>query len=399
MFELGSAVIVLLFWCAFALIAYTYLGYPLLVSVLSRYRAWPWGQECVFPKVSIIMAVHNGAATLKEKIDHLLDLDYPAELVELLVVSDGSTDGTNEILQKLQNSRVQSWALEEHRGKAVALNQAIKHATGEILLFVDIRPRLEKQALARLMRNFFDPQVGAVGGELFLRDGNHDASSAAVGNLYWRYEQWIRRCEAKVDSAVGLYGGFYAVRRSLATELPAGTILDDMLQPLNVVRQGYRCVLDQGARVWDTWPKAAGDEFRRKVRTLAGNFQLLQLAPWLLTSQNRVRFQLVSHKLLRLLVPFAFITTLLASGILAARPFYAAMLGIQALALLLGLIGQRVSLGYLRGISGPASALLLLNVAAVVGLYRYVTKGNDLWRIWVSPGANTSATTPSQSSQ
>jgi cellulose synthase/poly-beta-1,6-N-acetylglucosamine synthase-like glycosyltransferase len=394
-------VIVLLFWCAFALIAYAYLGYPVLVSLLSRYRARPWAQKCVFPKVSIIMAVHNGAATLKEKIDHLLELDYPTELIELLVVSDGSTDGTNEILEKLTNPRVRTWILEGHRGKAVALNQAIRHANGEVLLFVDIRPRLERQALASLMRNFFDPKVGAVGGELFLRDGNHDASSAAVGNLYWRYEQWIRTCEAKVDSAIGLYGGFYAVRRALATELPAGTILDDMLQPLNVVRQGYRCVLDQGAKVWDTWPKAAGDEFRRKVRTLAGNFQLLQLAPWLLTSQNRVRFQLVSHKLLRLLVPFALITTLVTSGILAARPFYAAMFAIQALAFVLGLIGQKVSLGYLRGISGPASALLLLNVAAVVGLYRYITKGNDLWRIWVSPGANanTSATTPSRGSQ
>ena len=108
--------------------------------------------------------------------------------------------------------------------------------------------------------------------------------------LYWRYEQWIRNCESQVDSPLGVYGGFYAVRRALIRPLPESTILDDMLQPLSVIRQGYRSVIDSRARVYDVWPKSLQAEFNRKVRTLAGNFQLLQLAPWILSSENRLRF-------------------------------------------------------------------------------------------------------------
>ena len=150
-----------------------------------------------------------------------------------------------------------------------------------------------------------------------LRDDGHDPGARAVGGLYWRYEQWIRNCEAKVDSPLGVYGGFYAIRRKLASSLPPGTILDDMLQPLSVIRQGYRSVLDLRARVYDIWPKSLRGEFHRKVRTLAGNFQLLQLAPWLLSRQNRLRFELISHKLMRLLVPMLLVVILVTSALLA----------------------------------------------------------------------------------
>ena len=121
-------------------------------------------------------------------------------------------------------------------------------------------------------------------GELILRQEGHDAASEAVGGLYWRYEQWIRKCEALFDSPVGVYGGFYAIRRELFVPQPAGMILDDMFQPLSIIRQGYRSVLDSRACVYDTWPKKVEGEFHRKVRTLAGNFQLFQLAPWTLSS-------------------------------------------------------------------------------------------------------------------
>jgi cellulose synthase/poly-beta-1,6-N-acetylglucosamine synthase-like glycosyltransferase len=381
--------ITLLFWSALGLILYTYLAYPVLMYLVALCRPSPWVQQPMFPRVSIIMAVRNGAALIQEKIQNLLDLEYPSELFELLIVSDGSTDATGEIVERARNTRIRTWVFEKHQGKAWALNQAIAHATGEILLFVDIRPQVEKQAMAKLMRNFSDPKVGAVAGELFLSSGEGDESTKAIGGLYWRYEQWIRTCEVMVDSAVGVYGGFYAIRRVLATKLPPGTILDDMFQPLNIIRQGYRSVLDREARVWDTWPATSSGEFSRKVRTLAGNFQLLQIAPWLLSGENRVRFQLISHKLVRLLVPLA-LTVSLGSAMLLARPFYATIAGIEAAFLVLGLLGWKFKLPRLLGLSGLASGFVLLNVAVVVGLYRYVTEGDQLWRIWVNPGSTRS---------
>jgi biofilm PGA synthesis N-glycosyltransferase PgaC len=197
-------------------------------------------------------------------------------------------------------------------------------ATAEVIVFVDIRPEIAAGALQQLVGNFADPAVGCVSGNLKLRGEGHDATSAAVGDFYWRYEQWIRTCESQIDSPVGVYGGFYAIRRELAVQQPDGIILDDMFQPLSIIRQGYRSVVDLQAFVYDTWPKKVEGEFHRKVRTLAGNFQLFQMAPWTLTPQNRVLFQLVSHKVMRLLVPYL-LALLLVSAIAcsAHSVFYA----------------------------------------------------------------------------
>ncbi len=313
----GTHVLTYGFWCAASLMLYTYAGYPIWIYLHSRLHPRPVRQEPLIPRISIILAVHNGAALLRQRVDHLLSLDYPRDRMEIVIVSDGSTDGTDDILKEFKDPSLKSIHYSEHCGKAAALNMGMKQATGEILLFCDIRPRIEANALRLLLSNFADSCVGCVAGELVLLEDGHDPGAKAVGSFYWRYEQWIRNCEAKVDSALGVYGGFYAVRRELATLLPDGTILDDMLQPLSIIRQGYRSVVDVRARVYDTWPKNLRGEFHRKVRTLAGNFQLLQLAPWLLLRQNRLRFELVSHKLLRLVAPILLASMLISSFFLA----------------------------------------------------------------------------------
>jgi cellulose synthase/poly-beta-1,6-N-acetylglucosamine synthase-like glycosyltransferase len=371
------------FWVCVVLVLYVYLGYPVIVWSLSRLRPQPWTRAAGQPTVSIILAVYNGAALLREKIDHLLTLDYPEQLIEVLVVSDGSTDATDTILSSIQHPRLRTWRLAQHGGKVAALNKAIAEAQNEILLFIDIRPRLEAGALNCLVANFADPKVGAVAGELRLRSGDHDAGTKAVGGIYWRYEQWIRKSESAIDSAVGVYGGFYAVRRSLAVQLPEGLILDDMLQPLSVIRQGYRSVLDEDALVWDVWPKTAKGEFRRKVRTLAGNFQLVRVAPWLLKSENRVLGQFVSHKLLRLVAPVLLFLALVSSLALAHQPLYRWLAVGQLCFYLLGIVGMRTQLPGLRQITGPAAAFCLLNAAAIAGFWQFVAKGKNLQKIWV----------------
>jgi cellulose synthase/poly-beta-1,6-N-acetylglucosamine synthase-like glycosyltransferase len=374
------------FWCAVFLMMYTYAGYPIWIYMRSRLHPRPVRQEPLIPSVSIIIAVHNGAALLRQKVDHLLSLDYPRGRMEIVIISDGSTDGTNEILKEFTDSSISSIRCSEHCGKAAALNMGMKRATGEILVFCDIRPRIEIPALRILLSNFADSSVGCVAGELVLLEAGHDAGAKAVGSFYWRYEQWIRNCEAKVDSALGVYGGFYAVRRELARPLPDGTILDDMLQPLGIIRQGYRSVVDTRARVYDVWPKSLRGEFHRKVRTLAGNFQLLQLAPWLLLAQNRLRFELISHKLLRLVAPILLIILLISSAVLANHSLlYAGALSAQVVLYLLGALGTGPAIPVLTRIAAPASAFCMLNAAVVVGFYKFLFTPRPLWKIWTTP--------------
>ena len=389
----------IVFWLSLIGILYTYVGYPMAMWMLARIRPRPWKAAPIAPNVSIVLAVHNGIALLPGKIQHLLDLDYP-NIEEIVVVSDGSTDGTAELLARQRHALLKTIILTEHGGKAVAVNAGVAQATADVILFVDIRPEIAPGAIRQLVSNFADPKVGCVCGKLTLRQEGHDAASGAVGGFYWRYEQWLRTCEAAIDSPVGVYGGFYAIRRELAARLPAGIILDDMFQPLSIVRQGYRSVVDPLALVYDTWPKKVEGEFHRKVRTLAGNFQLFQLAPWTLTPRNRVLFQLVSHKVMRLAVPYLLVLLLVSSLALSAGSrVYAAFAALQVVGWALSVAGLRARIAWLNRIAAPASALLVLNAAAVAGLYKFLATPGPLWKIWNSSEPAAKGSTPESENQ
>ena len=374
----------IVFWLSLIGILYTYAGYPVAIWLLARLRPRPWKVAAISPSVSIVVAVHNGVSLLPSKIQHLIGLNYP-NIKEIIIVSDGSTDGTAEFLARQQHSRLKTILLREHAGKAAAVNAGVAQATADVILFEDIRPEIGPGAIQQLVSNFADPKVGCVAGELILLQEGHDAASAAIDGLYWRYEQWIRKCEAVFDSPVGVYGGFYAIRRELAVSQPVGMILDDMFQPLSIIRQGYRSLGDPHANVYDTWPETVKGEFHRKVRTLAGNFQLFRLAPWTLTPRNRVLFQLVSHKLMRLIVPYLLVLLLVSSLTLSAGSrVYAAFAALQICGWVLSIAGLRSRVAWLNRIAAPASALLVLKAAAVVGLYKFLFTRGPLWKIWNS---------------
>ena len=358
-----------------------------MIWILARLRPRPWtAGPSAAPSVSIVLAVHNGAALLRSKIEHLLSLDYP-NIEEIIVVSDGSTDGTAELLASLQFPRLIPVVLEDHGGKAVAVNAGMKKASGEVILFVDLRQKIAPGAIRQLLSNFADPNVGCVGGELILREAARDGVSSAVSGLYWRYEKWIRNCESRFASTVGLSGCFFAIRRELAEPLPEGIILDDMFQPLSAVRKGYRTVHDPRAQVFDDLPEKINVEFQRKVRTLAGNFQLFQLAPWTLSPRNPVFFQLLSHKVMRLAVPYLLILLLASTLVLArASAAYAAFAALQIFLGAMAVAALRFKIPVLDRVASPASSLLVLKAAAVAGLYRFLFTRGPLWKIWRSNG-------------
>jgi len=369
----------LVFWISVVLILYTYAGYPLWLWLRRRWNPRPvqLGQE--LKTVSVVLVCRNEEDVLSGKLENLKSLDYPRELVQIITVSDGSIDGTNRILQEYEKrGDIRALIVTEHEGKAQGLNAAAQVATGEIVLFTDARQKLEPGALRRLIENFSDPTVGAVSGELMLGDPEAGESSAGVG-LYWRMEKAVRSMESASGSVVGATGALYCVRKGLMVEVPSGTILDDVFTPMSVVRQGYRVILDPRARAWDRPNLGGRREFRRKVRTLTGNYQLLQLAPWLLSASNRLRFEFVSHKLLRLIVPFALLGTFLTSMFLpgaAYRVVFLVQLAFYALGIL-SILSDR--LGFLGRVADASLTFVLLNTAALVAMLNFITGRRPAW--------------------
>jgi biofilm PGA synthesis N-glycosyltransferase PgaC len=374
-----------IFWLAASLVGYSYLGYPAWLWLRSRWSPRPVRRGVVessdAPSVSAVMVVRNEEAVISRKLENLLALDYPQDKLDVVVVSDGSTDRTPAILAGYaRDSRVRTLTKPVSQGKAAGLNDAIKLATGEVLLFTDARQQIESGALRFLIANFADPDVGAASGELMLGDSSSGETGKGMG-FYWRVEKKIRELESASGSVVGATGAIYCARRTLlgASPLPQGTILDDVLLPMQIVRQGSRVIFDSRARAWDSPDLGDGREFSRKVRTLTGNYQLLQLAPWLLSSENAIRFEFVSHKLSRLAVPFALLALLIASAFLP-QPLYRAALGAQLAFYALSLAALAgVKIGPLSRLADPARTFVILNSAAMVAFVNFVTGRKAVW--------------------
>lgn len=367
------------FWVAAATIGYAYVGYAVWLWLRSRWAPRPVRRGGAEPAVSAVMVVRNEESVIARKLENLLTLDYPPKKMEVVVVSDGSSDGTAAILEGFGgNPRVRTLLKPVSQGKALGLNDGIKLASGEILLFTDARQAIEPAALRLLVENFADPAVGCVSGELMLGDPASGETGKGMG-LYWRVEKKIRELESASGSVAGATGALYCARRDLLEPLPEGTILDDVLLPMQVVRQGARVVFDSRARAWDSPDLGESREFSRKVRTLSGNYQLLQLAPWLLSSKNPIRFQFVSHKLSRLAVPFALVALLVASLCLP-QPFYRAVLGAQLAFYALSLAALAgVKIGPLSRLADAARTFVVLNSAALVAFVNFVTGRKAVW--------------------
>ncbi len=358
------------------LLAYIFAGYPLLLGILARYRGKPIEKREQRKSVSVLIAVHNGERFLAAKLDSVLALQYPKELLEVIVLSDGSTDRTEEIARQYEPRGVKLLVLPKG-GKPAALNAGIAQSRGEILVLTDVRQVLEPASVAHLVACFADPSVGVVSGDLLMRRA--DAPEQAVFPLYWRLERWIRKQQGKLDSMLGATGPFYAMRRELAVEMPADTLLDDMYLPLAAFFRGYRAIVDEDARALDYVPPLKA-EFGRKVRTLAGNYQIMWQYPALWSPRNRMFFHFVSHKVARLVLPYLFLLLLAFSFGLPGYLAWAAVAA-QAAFYLLAAVDPLIPPSWpVKRASSPIRAFVLLVAAALFAIVIFFVPPRKLWK-------------------
>lgn len=364
----------LLFIASASFVTYVIVIYPLLLGALAR-RGNPVQKGDRLESVSVILAVHNGARFIRDKLESLLRLDYPRELLEVIVVSDGSTDGTDEIVREFADQGVRLMHV-PRGGKCAALNAAIPTARGEILLLTDVRQEIEPGSLRSLVQCFADQTVGAASGELIIHKG--DRQDEAETRLYWLYEIWIRKQLARIDSIFGATGALYSIRRRLTVPIPPDILLDDVYLPMPAFLQGYRLIVDPGARAYD-YPTTRDTEFGRKVRTLAGNYQILMAFPRLLGPGNRMWFHFMSYKLGRLLLPWALAAMAVSSFFL---PGYWATAAVASQALFYGLAALDSLLGPdnpLKRLSSPVRTFVAMMFAAVLGLKVFFVPPRSMW--------------------
>lgn len=366
----------LLFWLAFAFVAYTYAGYPIGIWALSRFRREEPAEPDVvgeWPAVTVVIAVHDEAARAKAKVENLRALDYPQDRLRFLFVSDGSTDATESILEREPD--VTLVRVPERRGKACALNVAMAHVETPIVVFADVRQQIESQALRHLVARLLQPGVGAVSGELLHLDPTTRAA-AHIG-LYWRYEKWIRKAESRFASTVGVTGALYAIRREDYTPLEPGTLLDDFEQPMHLARRGRRVVFEPRAMMYDELQEDVAGERKRKIRTLTGNFQSFARHRWLFVPwQNPLWVQFVSHKWFRLLVPYA-LTVMYVSSMLAPGTFYRAAATLQGAFYMLAFVGAAIPALRRSRLVSFAEVFVELNRASVLALRNYLEGRTD----------------------
>ena len=369
------------FWLSALFLFYTYIGYPLLVFLWAKFRPNEIKTKEFEPTVTVVISAYNEQDRIVPRIENLLEQNYPSAKLKIIVVSDGSTDETLERLHQIDTDRLHVIPLERNWGKSIAVSRGVTEATGEIIVFADVRQRFCPNAIRSLAQPFSDQSIGATTGELILESSGSDQDMEGVG-LYWKYEKMIRDSESKIDSMVGATGAIYAIRRSLYEPLPEGIILDDVLTPMRIAKKGFRVCMVRDAIAYDTLSGTSSEEFARKVRTLAGNFQLMQVAPWINNPfKNRLFFQWISHKVFRLLAPYAMIF-LLISSFLIGNPFYS-FFGLLQLIVYIAAIAGLIAMSKGKKVKfvGTASNFLMLNITAVVGLYSILTgQTASLWK-------------------
>jgi cellulose synthase/poly-beta-1,6-N-acetylglucosamine synthase-like glycosyltransferase len=371
------------FWTAVGSIVYTYVGFPVLLAIRAGVAPRPWRREPIEPTVSLIVVAHNEAAGMEAKLANIAELDYPPECLEVLIASDGSDDGTDEIVRRHEP---RAWLLALPRyGKAAALNAAIAQASGEILVFSDANSMYRPDAIRSLVRNFADESVGGVAGDQRYRD---DADADNRGEVtYWEIDRVMKLLESRAGNVISATGAIYAIRASLAVTVPPD-VTDDFYLSVATIRQGARLVFEPDAIAYEPAKESHGAEFSRKVRIMTRGLTGVKRHAVLLDPRRAGFYavQLLTHKVLRRLVFVPLVISGLSATSLARRHrFYAlvALLQIAGWASgIAGLLLRGTNAGRARPLALP-SYFILVNVAAAKAAWN-VARGRSIDR-W-NPG-------------
>jgi cellulose synthase/poly-beta-1,6-N-acetylglucosamine synthase-like glycosyltransferase len=385
-----------LFWFCISSIFYTYLGYPVILTLLARLKPYrpmviPPTGTIYTPLVTMLITAYKEEEVIAKKLDNTLAIDYPEDRLQILVAVDESEDRTVEIVRSYCDLGVELSYSSPRRGKTAAINRTIPSARGEIVIFSDANNFYEKHTLKELVKPFVDPSVGAVSGAKTIAGG--DGSLGESESLYWKYESFIKLQETRLGSCTGVAGEVFAVRRDLIESLPEEIINDDFYIAMQVFKRGYRVSYVPTARSVERVSATAQDEILRRSRIVAGRYQAMfltsKLLPW---DRPLIVWQLVSHKYLRPLVPFAMIGAVL-SNLLAvfwpvrdqkrsfwrlSAPWGSFLLYVQILFYVFAYLGNYVqAVGKFGKIFYLPTFLVNSNVAALRGLYKYLAKQNS----------------------
>lgn len=369
-----------IFWLALALTAYAYVGYPIIAWWMARRARGTYRSHVgvdptdlsEWPMVSLVIAAYKEESVILERLQNAIMLDYPADRIEVLIGVDGNEDLTGDLVTTFGDPRVRLLQYPERRGKASVLNDSVPQARGEIIVFSDANTNMDRDSIKRLVRHFRDAEVGAVCGKLVLFD---PVRGQNVDGMYWKYENFLKSCEAQFGALLGVNGAVYAIRKELYRPIPSDTIIDDFLIGMRIHLAGKRLLYDDQAIAYEETPAMIGDEFHRRARIGAGGFQsLFWLLPLLNPLRGRLAFAFWSHKVLRWFCP-TFLIAALASNIYLSRdPFYVRVLLLQELFYLAAVVGMAFKLagGGKKVLRIPAM-FVSMNAALFVGLWRWLT--------------------------
>lgn len=369
------------FWAGVCLLFYAYAGYPFLLALLAALRRDRRSKADYTPSISILIAARNEEAGIRRKIEQTLALDYPANLMEILVLSDASTDQTDAIVQSFTDPRVRLVRVEAGRGKTNAQNFGVRQAHGEVLIFSDATTVYHPQALRKLAANYQNRKVGAVSGryQYFEAEGG---SPTGLGTIaFWNYENLIKKMQSRIGTISGCCGCIYSVRRDLYTPLDPG-IISDLTQPLWVIQKGYRVVFEDQALAYEETTQSSAEEFSMRVRVVTRGMRGLLSVPDLFKPWKHpwICFQLMSHKVMRWLVPFFLLMVLGTSAVLASVPFYRFVLELQIAFYVLAILSNLIPIHRAWKPLGIPLYFCTLNAAAFVSLLELLRGRN--YAVW-----------------
>lgn len=372
----------LLLWISIAMILYAYVGYPLVIVILSMFKNNKVHTDDIEPRVSFLITAYNEEKDIEEKLKNCFELEYPNDKIEIVVASDGSTDATDDIVKRYETNdkgiRVILHRVEGRLGKTAAQNSAVKICTGEIIIFSDAASMYDSASVRALVRNYADPTVGAVSG-IYNYIKNDNSSTGLATIVFWKLENFIKSRQTKIKTITGCCGCIYSLRKDLYTDLPP-EIISDLVEPLTILQKGYRIVFEPKALALEETAGDANAEFKMRIRVIVRGMNGMLYVRELFNPKKHpfISFQLISHKLLRWMVPvFAILAFISNIAIMTSSYLYACLFLCQLVFYALAIAGYFYEK---KGIHKMVLYLPLyfctVNIAALISMFKVIRKEN-----------------------